>query len=240
MAWFDLKNADIYIEDGFGGTALVNNVAGYTTQSTMLINTYTGIIPTGTRFTVVGDTVVGTIHTITGHSETTGNTTSITFTPALAGTIADDAVITLLPNQLAIKVGEGNLTYSEKQNVEYKKDRGRLDTVRLGDEEPVDVSFEFWWEFLKASTGETPTIEDVLKQRGEASDWVTASADPCEPYSVNIVVVYNPNCEDVEKEKIVLDEFRWENLNHDLKGGTISVTGKCNVTEATVSRADSF
>jgi hypothetical protein len=238
MAWFDLKNADIYLVDGFSGAAAVNLMAGYTMgATTMTIDGYTGIIPTGITFNVVGSTAV---HTITSHTETMGNTTSITFTPGITGAVADNAVITLLPRQLKIKIGEGNLTYSEKRSLEYKKDRGKIDTVRLGDEEPVDVSFEFWWEFLKASTGLTPTIEDVLKNRGEASNWKSTAPDSCEPYAIDVVVVYNPICTNVEKEKIVLNMFRYESLNHDLKAGQISCSGKCNVKEATVSRASTF
>jgi hypothetical protein len=238
MAWFDLKNADIYIRDGSNDsgtrTGAVNLLAGYMTGvSTMAVDAITGIIATGTRFTIAGQT---TKYTVTGHTETMGNTTELVFTPGLTAGVSDNAVITFLQNELTIKVGEGNLTYSEKQNVEYKKDRGLLDTVRLGDEEPLDVSFEFWWEFLKASTGGTPTIEDVLKKRGEAADWVTTSDDECEPYCVDIVVLYTPPCSGEDAEEIVLREFRWESLNHDLKAGTISVSGKCNVKEAEVTR----
>jgi hypothetical protein len=234
--WFDLKNATIKIKDGFSGAAAVNHAAGYTNQSTITIDGYTGIIPTGTTFRVAGDTDATLEHTITAHTETAGSTTSITFTPPLSGTIADDAVITLGPRKLTIKVGEGNMSYNEKRNVEYKKDRGRLDTVRLGDEEPMDVSFEFWWEFIKSTSGENPSIEDVLKQRSEASDWITTSPDECEPYCVDIEVHYVPPCGDVDTELIELKYFRYEGLNHDLKGGTISCQGKCNITEATVTR----
>ena len=45
-------------------------------------------------------------------------------------------------NTLEIKVGEGNLTYSEKVNREYTLNRGILDKVRDGDQTPMDVSFD--------------------------------------------------------------------------------------------------
>lgn len=233
--WFDLKNATITINDGFSGTAAVNLMAGYMAGATsMTIDSYTGAIPTGIQFYVGADDA--NVYTITAHTETGGNTTDITFTPGLAANAADNAVLTLLPRSLAIKIGEGNLTFNEKNNMEYKRDRGLLSTVRKGDEEPLEVSFEFWWEFLKASTGATPTIADVLKQRGEAASWLTTSSDTCEPYCVDIVILYTPPCTGDEKEKIELKMFRWETLNHDLKQGMLSCTGKCNVKEATITR----
>jgi hypothetical protein len=202
---------------------------------TMLMDGSTGSVTTGDRFTVAGDTVV---HTVASHSETLSNTTSITFTPALAGAVNDGAAITWMPHRLQIRIGEGNVQWTEKRPVMYTKDRGRLDTVKLGDEEPMEVKLDFTWEFLKASTAETPTIEDVLKQRGEASDWVTSAEDVCEPYAVNIVIEYTPPCTTSQLEVYTLQDFRYEDLGHDLKQAQVSVSGKCNVKEATVTRVD--
>lgn len=140
------------------------------------------------------------------------------------------------PNEIEVVIGDGTLSYTETKTREYKLNRGRLRNVRNGDETPVEVSMQFVWEFLTASTGLTPTIEDVLKQRGEASDWVTTGADECEPYSVDIEVLYEPECSDVENEKITLAEFRYETLEHNLKDGVVSVSGKCNILEADIER----
>jgi hypothetical protein len=138
---------------------------------------------------------------------------------------------------MTIVVGEGNMSYTEKVAREYLLDRGVIYGVRDGDEEPVDVSFEFMWEFLKASTGDPPTVEDALKHRGEAVAWVTSGADPCEPYCVDIEVTYTPVCAGVETETITFAEFRYEELDHDMSAGTISITGKCNIKEPVVVRA---
>lgn len=140
------------------------------------------------------------------------------------------------PNSLNIKVGGGQLKYTEKVNREYIKDRGKLDQVRNGDEEPVDVAFEFEWEFLYADTGKPASIEDALKQRGQASTWVTTDTDPCAPYCVNIVVVNAPPCAGTKTEVIKLLYFRYEQLDHDAKAGQVQVTGKCNIKEATITR----
>lgn len=241
MAQIDLKKAQLFLIDGYAGIDTdfaVNLTAGYSANATtMVIDGGTGQIPVGDRFLVAGDTVV---HTVTATTETTGNTTSITFTPGLGASVDNDAVITFLPHRLEIKIGEGNMTFSEKVNREYIKDRGRLDIVRNGDEEPIDVRLDAVWEFLKADTGDTPTIRDVIYNIGEASDWVTVDADACQPYALTIVVYYDPECSGENKEKVTLTKFRHETFDSDLRQGTFSVSGKCNITRAEVARAASF
>jgi hypothetical protein len=141
------------------------------------------------------------------------------------------------PNELEIKSGPGNVTWSEKKTREYMPDRGLLDGVRDADEEPLDLSFEFQWIFLKSITGATtPTIEEALKGTGAASDWVSVDSDTCQPYAVDIEIEYDPDCTGNIKEIILFEDFRYENLAHDLRAGTVSVTGRCNVTEPTITR----
>lgn len=143
-------------------------------------------------------------------------------------------------HSIDVKIGEGNLTFSEKRNVQYTLDRGVLDEVRLGDQVPMDVSMDFVWEYISggvASDG-VPSVEDALKRKGAAAAWTSTDSDACRPYAVDIEVLYDPQpagCGD--DETILLSDFRYEELNHDLKAGTISCTGKCNVTEATATRA---
>ncbi len=238
MAQLDLKNVDVFFKDGYAGSVtgvtLVNNVSNYTMgATTMLVDGSTGLVTTGDLFTVAGDTVV---HTVTSSSATLGSTTSITFTPALGAGVSDEAVITWLPHQLQVRIGEGNLQWTEKRAVVYTKDRGILDTVKLGDQDPVEVKLDATWVFLKASTGRTPTIEDVLKHRGEASTWVTSSSDACEPYAVDLVAVYTPPCTTDDIETYTLNDFRYEDIGHDLKTGQLSLSGKCNTVQATVTR----
>ena len=142
---------------------------------------------------------------------------------------------------LEVKVGEGNLSYSESRNIQYTLDRGKLDEVREGDEVPVDVTLAFTWEYLRASlasSGATPSVEEALKNIGNAADWVSSDSDGCRPYAVDIEIINAPTpsfCGD--KETITLADFRYEKLDHDMKAGTVSVTGKCNVTQAAVVRA---
>jgi hypothetical protein len=141
------------------------------------------------------------------------------------------------PNELEIKIGEGNLTYSEKKTMEYNLDRGLLDIVREGDQVPMDVSFDFVWEFLKADSLVVPTIEEFMKRSGPAAAFVSTTTDQCQPYSVDIIVEQDPPCGGEKREIITLPDFRYEELNHDTRAGTVAVTGKCNATQATIIRA---
>jgi len=140
-------------------------------------------------------------------------------------------------HELEIKVGDGNVTFTEHLARKYELDKGNLDTVRNDDQAPVDVSLEFSWEWLKASSGNPPTPVDALKKRGEASSWVSSSSDQCEPYALDIEILINADCADgTENELILLPDFRYEELAYDISAGQISVSGKCNVTDAVVTR----
>jgi hypothetical protein len=240
MSTIDLKHATIYVEDGYAGlttgqSAAVNLMAGYTAGAvTMAVDGITGIIPNGDRFLVAGDTVE---HVVTSHSETLGNTTSITFTPALGAPVVDGAAIDWLSHSLEVSIGEGNCTFDESRNIEYKLNRGKLDDVREGNEVPMDVKLDAEWDFLRSPAGATiPTIEEALKKLGPAASWISSDPDQCRPYAVNIRILYVPPCGGVAKEQIILRDYRYEKLNHDPKAATLSTTGKCNVTQAEVSR----
>jgi hypothetical protein len=142
-------------------------------------------------------------------------------------------------NEIEIKVGEGNFTWTERKNMEYLLDRGNLDEVREGDQAPVEVSFEFKWEYITGGVTTTtiPSIEDALKKVEAASTWVTSDSDPCRPYAVDLEVTYTPDCSSGDVETMTFPDFRYEELSHDLRAGQISCSGQCNVTEATVARS---
>ena len=145
------------------------------------------------------------------------------------------------PNELLIKIGEGNITFSENRAIEYILDRGLIDEVREGDEAPVDVSFEFNWEYLTGSptTAAPPTPKDALQRTGNASSWISSDADLCAPYAIDIEILFEPDCgasAGVENERITISDFRWETLDMDLRAGTISATGRANVKLVTAVR----
>jgi hypothetical protein len=110
-------------------------------------------------------------------------------------------------------------------------DRGTIDAVVEGDDVPLDVKIDLVYEFLTAVTGAgTPTPEDVLKQRGEAAGWVTAGADPCELFAVDVEVDYTPPC-NVDHEITTFPEYRWESVSHDISQATLATSGKCKATD---------
>jgi hypothetical protein len=201
--------------------------------TTIAVDGFSGALVTGDYFGIDGNQ---TRYLITSHTETLGATTSITFTPALVTAGPDNGVVAILPHHLQIRIGEGNASWTEKKMRTYVKDRGILDTVRNGDQDPVEVKLDATWVFLKASTGQTISIHDALKQRGEAAGWVSSSSDPCEPYCVDIVIEYTPPCTTEQMEIYTIRDFRYEELGADLKAGQLSISGKANVNEVDVTR----
>lgn len=152
--------------------------------------------------------------------------------------LVDGAVGTGKPNKLDIKIGTGTLTYDEMVVREYTRDRGKLSTVRDGDESPMDVAFDVIWEFMKGgvSSSSVVSFEDALKKRGAASAWVSSDLDTCAPYALDVQIWYDPACQVDQIEEIMLPDFRYEKLSMDAKAGMIKCTGKCNATQATIAR----
>lgn len=242
-AQIELRDAPIYIQDGLSGTAAIEDMSimvGDTTLSidTIVLNTETtDLVPVGARFTIAAETG-SPIHTVTARTPTDmGPTTAITFTPATAAGVADEAVITFLPQRLEIKVGDGNITWTEARTMEYRLDRGDLDTVKEGDQVPLELSLEFVYEHVSTGTNEVTSPIDALKRIGPCEEWVSSSSDPCEPYAVDIVLDHTTPCGAVDDEEVVFPDFRYEQLQFDLSAATISVSGKCNATEVIATRS---
>lgn len=148
------------------------------------------------------------------------------------------------PKSTTAKIGNGNLTFDETRVVIYDMDKGNLDTTREGDEVPVDVAFDLKWEYILSADAEPVTPFEAIKYRGAAvtNGWVTSdTADPCGPYAVNLVFTYAPACSGGSivhaNEIFTFPNFRQEKTSFDSKSASIKCTGKCNVTEITITRA---
>lgn len=139
------------------------------------------------------------------------------------------------PQEISVKIGQGNLTYTVARNIEYLLDRGVLSSVREGDQIPCAVKFEFEWNYITSKTGDTaPSVEDVLRRAGTATSWVSSDSDACNPYAVDLEFIFAPtptSCGD--KETITFADFRFETLEHDAKAGQVSCSGKCNIVAPT-------
>lgn len=141
------------------------------------------------------------------------------------------------PNEIEVTVGEGNLTWSVKNPLEYRKDRGNLGSVRNADQEPVEVTLEAEFDNVISNGVEPVTVTEALTKTGAASAWVTTSSDACEPYAVNLIVEFEPECDDgTLAERLTFSDFRPDNRDYDVGAGQISIPGKCNVTDITAER----
>ena len=165
-----------------------------------------------------------------------GATTSITFSVVLAAGVANEAVITFLPQQLEVKLGDGEAKWDKNRQMKYDLDRGLLDTVRQGDDVPLDLNISATWEHIRTGTGEVVTPTDALDNVGGAVEWVTSSTDLCEPYAVDAMIVHEPKCGAAQKETYLFPDFRYEKESFDLKNASIAVSGKCNCTAPTITR----
>jgi hypothetical protein len=206
--------------------------------SVVLNGSDTDLVPVGARFTIAGETTATTVHTVTARTpESTSPTTEITFTPALgAGSYASSAAVTFLPQQVEITIGDGDWKWAEAKEYRYELDRGVLDTVRAGDDQPMEISSNFVFDTVKSGTGETITPVEAIKGIGNAAEWVSTSDTACEPYCCDVEVVDDRPCGDEYATTYLFPDFRWEKLDYSAKDGTIALSGKCNATEPTVTR----
>ena|GEM_PF-2910462 len=234
------------IVDGTLYTAGDIAVTGTAINSSDIVLTFSGASVSGTDIAICTTADINLndstepVVTETTKGYPVGTTTSMDITPVLASALTGGEAITFGPQELEVKLGEGNFTYDENREVEYLRNRGQLDTYKQGDEQPMDVSFDFTWEFLSAvSGGAIPTVEDVLKKQGAASDWVSSNtSDPCADFVVDIEIVNAPDCGTVLHEVIKLPQFFYTQLSHDSDAASVSVTGQCNAAKATISRTN--
>lgn len=225
MAIIDLRQADVFIKDGTVNSASTTLSANAAKGDTTISVTSATGLDHGEGIVLGGSLEYYVITGVSG--------TDLTVEPPLTMPFASATTVAGVSNMLEVKVGEGTLTYNERRAVTYVLNRGRIYGVKLGDDAPVEVSFQFLWEFLRAGVGDPPTVEEALKQIGAASAWVSSDTDPCNPYCVDISICYTPPCGDTER--ITLQFFRWEELNHDLKAATVDVRGNSNIAFASVS-----
>lgn len=142
------------------------------------------------------------------------------------------------PKSITLKLGSGNLSFTEHSEHTYENDRGKLDTVRKGDEQPMELNIEAILEWYSTASGETtPTIMEALKKKGAASDWVSSDKDDaCAPYAVDVEMIHTPEC-GTFKETYLFPKFRADSKQCSINDGQIQIAGKCNVLEPTVTKA---
>jgi hypothetical protein len=194
-------------------------------------------MPVGARFTVASETG-GPVHTITARLPAGDSPTHFTFTPALAAGVVDNAVVTVLPQRVTVKIGEGDMSWTESKEYIYDRDRDLLDTVREGQEQPVEVELAFIFDYVTTESGQAITPVDALKRTGEATEWVSSSSDQCEPYAVDLYVLHAVPCGTDEDQDFLFQDFRYESLEYSIQDAAIAVSGRCNVSNVVTTRAD--
>jgi hypothetical protein len=235
------------MQDGLSGTGAIDNDAspadltGETNLEvgTIVLNTDDiDLVPVGARFTIAGETG-SPIHTVTARTPPSASpTTNIVFTPAVASNVSDTAALAFLPQRIEIKIGEGDLSWTENREILYDLDRDLLDTVRLGQEQPVEVDLAFIFDYVTTQSGQAITPVDALKRINEASEWVNSATDPCEPYAVDLYVVHCVPCGTDQDQDFTFSDFRYESLEYSIQDASIAVTGRCNVSSVTSTRSD--
>lgn len=154
-----------------------------------------------------------------------------------------------------VRFGEGDFTFDPKTPFQYELDRGKLDDVRRGAEQPLEVSFtgKFEQAISVQRSGGSGIVTIYRNQlsilealKGRMADgvsqhpWLVAGKGiereawlGCSPYCVTLEL-HNDlrhECPDsnMAGEAYLFRYFRSEGRNCSLKGGTIQVQGKCNM-----------
>lgn len=266
MAQIDLKEATIKVFDGTLGEATVDSAASDSDLTFTANSRHIGSDKISVTFidpatasaslsvAVSGRDITVNLATSTASAITTtaaevktaieasvpaNALVAVTFAETSGTGVVDAAAKTTLDGQqsITVKLGEGNAVFTEHSAKDFKLDRGQLYTVKNADEQPVDLTVDAIWEYLTAVTGSsTPTVDDAMKRRGEASAWVSTADDQCQPYCVDVEIWNAPECTEVENELIMFEEFYVETVDHDLREGTLSFAGRCNRTAAVPRR----
>ena len=136
------------------------------------------------------------------------------------------------PKSFSVRLAEGQLTFKESKAFDYLMNRGKLDKVIQGDDVPLEASLTGRWEFIKGDSADT--FVGALK--GTNTSWVSTDADTCAPYACDIEIEFTPTCSTEKIETILLPDFRAESFDYNASDRSISTSGRCNVTEATITR----
>jgi len=144
------------------------------------------------------------------------------------------------PKEFEFIFEEGDLEFTEVQNVTNILDRGKLSHFREGDDEPVGISFTLKYvELLSQTSDPGPSFREALKHIGKASSWTSTSADSCTDIITNTLQfdVKSP-CPGEESERMTFRKFYHTNLNFSEgdEFNTVAVEGVAYVKEADVTK----
>lgn len=140
------------------------------------------------------------------------------------------------PEELEIKIDDGNLTWTEKRNIEPKLDRGELDYFEEGDDVPCELTLDCRFSALTSSSGDDVTPIEFLKKTGNASAFKSTAA-LCAADAIDIEVEVSHECgTSIEDEIFTFSQFTYNSIGGNFKDGTLSISGMCNVIGPTSIR----
>lgn len=160
-------------------------------------------------------------------------TWEVTFTPALVTAFlpSNDDAMTWYPRRLFFEVETGDLAWTEGANPIARKSRGILSGLRKGEDQEIDVTSAFVFDWMRSQTTDLNPLTDitpheVLHNVGFASDWLPSShGSVCEPPSVDIVVIDRPACGSQQAEIFIFPQFAFTNISPSVQGGIVNFSG---------------
>jgi hypothetical protein len=140
------------------------------------------------------------------------------------------------PEELEIKIDDGNLSWTETRTIDVKLDRGELDYLEEGDDVPCELTLDCRFSAVKSSSGDDVTPIEFLKKTGGASAYKSTAA-LCAADAIDVEVEVAHDCgTTIEDEIITFAQFTYEKIGGNFKDGTLSISGKCNVKGPTSIR----
>lgn len=142
-------------------------------------------------------------------------------------------------NDITVALDEGDLGIDETLNTVNVLDRGSLDHMRQGDEEPVRVTFTLKFvEYLKQSGDSDPSVYEVLTQQGGAAAWASTNDDGGDVFTLTLeFTIASPTSGD-QDETITLTKFHPTSIS--FKEGdeynTLGVEGEAFITRPSVAK----
>lgn len=131
-----------------------------------------------------------------------------------------------------VTLDEGDLSWTQTNNVIEVLDRGVLDHIRKGDESPMDVSFSMKYQNLQADSA--TTTYEAIKGIGEASAWDSTRGE--DVYCVSLVFQVL-NTSDAVEESINFRDFFWTSIEFSEgdEYNTLAVSGRSFRTTPTIA-----
>ena len=136
-----------------------------------------------------------------------------------------------------LTLDEGDLTWTEVQNVIEVLDRGTLDHIRKGDEAAMDVSFSIkFHDFYTPSAGDDGFYPyEAIKGVNQCSNWTSTRNE--DVYCVSLEFQIWNDDDTAVIETIKFFDFYWTSIEFSEgdEYNTLSVSGRSFATEPEIS-----